>query len=93
MYVVVVSCEVRTEDLETFHRLLLENRAASLAEPGCRRFDVCVSADPTRYLLYELYDDAAGFEAHLAAPHFATFDALSRPMLTGKRVEIFAWAH
>jgi quinol monooxygenase YgiN len=41
-------------------------------EPGCLRFDVCsVAGDPHRFVLYELYTDAAAFEAHKASPHFA----------------------
>ena len=41
-------------------------------EPGCLRFDVCsVEGDEHRFVLYELYADAAAFAAHKAAPHFA----------------------
>jgi quinol monooxygenase YgiN len=39
-------------------------------EPGCRQFDVCTSADDGLVFLYEVYDDRAAFDAHLAAPHF-----------------------
>lgn len=93
MYVVAVWFEVKLPDVEAFHALLLENRAASLTEAGCRRFDLCASTNRTHWLLYELYDDDAAFAAHLAAPHFATFDEQSRPMITMKRVETFQWAH
>lgn len=44
---------------------------ASAAEPGCRMFIVHQAQDdPTRFFLYEQYDDQAAFEAHQQTAHF-----------------------
>ena len=45
-------------------------------EPGCRQFDVNTGAEsPDGVLLYEVYDDAAAFEAHKLTPHYKEFAA------------------
>lgn len=36
--------------------------------------------------LYEIYDDAAAFAAHLATPHFKDFDVASADLVTHKSV-------
>lgn len=71
--------------------LMLANAKASLAnEPGCRQFDVCVSAqDAASLLLFEVYDDAAAFQTHLESPHFLSFDDKSVGMVTQKTVRSF----
>ena len=54
--------------------MLANAKVSRETEPGCRQFDVCVEADTGRTFLYELYDDRAAFEAHLASAHFKAFD-------------------
>ena len=88
MYVVIVDFHIKPERLAEFMPLMVENaRASRETEPGCRQFDVCVDpADKTRVFLYELYDDRAAFDAHLATAHFKRFDAAVAPMLASKAV-------
>ena len=88
MYVIVVDFDIRPDRLAAFLTLMQENAAASVREePGCHKFDVCQDPDaPHRIFLYELYDDRAAFEAHLASPHFRNFDAASAEMITSKHV-------
>lgn len=88
MYVVVVDFKIKPESLAEFMPLMLENaRASRETEPGCRQFDVCVDpADKSRIFLYELYDDRAAFDAHLATAHFKRFDAAVAPMVAAKAV-------
>ncbi|MGI9463684.1 MAG: putative quinol monooxygenase, partial [Aestuariivirgaceae bacterium] len=53
----------------------------------CRRFDVCTDPDrPERVFLYEIYDDRAAFDAHLASDHFKAFDAEVVPITLDKVV-------
>lgn len=94
MYVVTVLFEVASADAEAFRRRVLQQSADSLrAEPGCHRFDVAVDPEaPGRIYLYELYDDRAAFDAHLASAHFKSFDADVAPMVGSKRVETFELA-
>ena len=72
MFVLVVSLRVKPDRDRQFLAAIKANAAASLRdEPGCRRFDVLRdNADPHRYLLYEMYDDEAVFQAHRNMPHF-----------------------
>ena len=36
--------------------------------------------------LYELYDDRAAFDAHLATPHFKAFAAATDAMIATRRI-------
>ena len=89
MFTVVVTLEVRPEELDAFVEGIGVNARASLRdEPGCLRFDVgAVADDETRFVLYELYTDAAAFEAHRRAPHFARWrEAAARVLVPGSQV-------
>ncbi|MBB3355219.1 quinol monooxygenase YgiN [Rhizobium sp. BK049] len=47
---------------------------ACRAEPGNLRWDVCQDqADPTRFVLDELYTDKAAIAAHRETPHFQNY--------------------
>lgn len=51
--------------------LLGELAAASREEPGCRTYQPCRDPEDGRsFLVFEVYDDAAAFEAHGASEHF-----------------------
>jgi len=91
-HVVVVDLGIGDGHLERFMPLLLENARRSLAkEAGCLRFDVCRDAeDPSRLLLYEVYSDAAAFQAHLQSAHFRRFDTATAAMLASKQVRVLA---
>jgi (4S)-4-hydroxy-5-phosphonooxypentane-2,3-dione isomerase len=92
MYVVIVDFKIKPERLAEFMPLMVENaRASRETEPGCRVFDVCVdSADKTSVFLYEVYDDRAAFDAHLATAHFKRFDAAVAAMVAAKSVRTLA---
>jgi (4S)-4-hydroxy-5-phosphonooxypentane-2,3-dione isomerase len=48
---------------------------------------VCVSPDdPCSFFLYEVYNDRAGFDAHLASAHYQRFDQLVQPWIASKDV-------
>ena len=88
MYVVVVDFKIKPERLAEFMPLMLENaRLSRETEPGCRQFDVCVDPkDRTSVFLYEIYDNRAAFDAHLATAHFKKFDPAVAPMVASKLV-------
>ena len=88
MYVVIVDFKIKPERLAEFMPLMVENaRASRETEPGCQVFDVCVDPkDKTTVFLYELYDDRAAFDAHLATSHFKRFDAAVASMVAAKTV-------
>ncbi len=68
-----------------------KRRSVLKDEPGCRQFDVCTDPDrPGDVFLYELYDDADAFQAHLQTPHFKSFDAKVAGMIAQKTVRTYA---
>jgi (4S)-4-hydroxy-5-phosphonooxypentane-2,3-dione isomerase len=75
-YVVAVTFRAKPEFRTQFRTAMIENATASRTrEPGCRTFDVCENADGSEIFLYEIYDDEAAFQAHLATDHYRRFSA------------------
>lgn len=90
MYVVTVVFEPRPERASDFRRAIVANaRASRERESGCRQFDVCVESATGTVFLYEVYDDRAAFDAHLASDHFRAFDAEARDWVARKAVRTF----
>ncbi len=83
MYVVTVEFTIDPARWNDFMPLMLDNaRRSREDEPGCRQFDVSIGETrPGVVFLYELYDDATAFDAHLAAPHFLSFAAATTSMI------------
>lgn len=88
MYVVLVQVTVRKEMLGEFERLLLHNARESVAHDlGCLRFDVSQQVDdPTRWVLYEVYDAPESHAAHRKSPHFLAYDACATGAVIEKQV-------
>ena len=86
MFSLTVQLEVQPEDREEFLAAITANAEASVRnEPGCHRFDVtAVEGDESRFVLYELYDDADAFEAHKRAPHFTAWRRVADRVLTSQ---------
>ena len=91
MYIVTVDFDLDPRYVAPFMDAMLENARESRAvEAGCRQFDVCRSEDdPTKVFLYEVYDDRAAFEAHVASEHYKAFAARVGEWVTGKRVNFY----
>ena len=90
MFVVVVEFRLSDGAAGAFLPLMrIQARTSLDREPGCRRFDICTDAgSPRDVLLYEIYDDRAAFEAHLASPHVRAFDAAVAPLVDEKSVRL-----
>jgi (4S)-4-hydroxy-5-phosphonooxypentane-2,3-dione isomerase len=82
-FAIVVEFRLRPGARERFVELVELNAATSVRdEPGCRRFDVLLPEDGgERVDLYEIYDDADAFAAHLETPHFTRFKAASADLI------------
>ena len=94
MFVVTVTFTLKEGAMDRFLPLIHANARASLErEPGCARFDVCLSPQGDRVFLYELYDDEAAFAAHKATPHFADFDRDSAALVADKSVSTWSLSH
>ena len=88
--VVLVEFRIVAGRIGEFAELVEEQARRSLAdEPECLTFDVCYDPeDPEAAILYEIYRSRADFDAHLATPHFRSFDDASAPMVRSKSVRI-----
>ena len=75
MYVIIAPIQIKQGYKEQYMKEIIDDARGSVNdEPGCLRFDVIQDAsDSNRIWLYEVYKDAAAFEAHTQAPHFAKF--------------------
>ncbi|MGD8590676.1 MAG: antibiotic biosynthesis monooxygenase [Chromatiales bacterium] len=71
MQVTIVHVVVSPDHVEDFIAASRLNHEASVKEPGNRRFDILQSAeDPTRFVLYEAYEDAAEAAKHKQTEHY-----------------------
>jgi quinol monooxygenase YgiN len=89
MLIVTVRFVVKQQHLSMFTPRMRQQARDSLErEPGCRRFDIGAdAADPRKIFLYEIYDDATAFDAHLASAHFQSFNADTQDWIESKTVE------
>lgn len=72
---------------EAFRAASLANTEASLREPGVVRFDLLADRDdPSRFVLVEIYRDAAAAAAHKETAHYAAWrDAVADLMAEPRR--------
>ena len=82
MLVVHVHVHVKPDDVEAFLAETRRNAAASLQEPGVRRFDVLQDeGDEAHVLLTEVYVDQSAAAAHKETAHYARWrDAVAEMM-------------
>ena len=88
MFVVCVEFGLSEGAMDDFLPLMMEQAANSLSrEADCHHFDVCRDPEGAdTVFLYEVYTDAAAFQAHLQSDHFKSFDAAVGPMVASKKV-------
>jgi (4S)-4-hydroxy-5-phosphonooxypentane-2,3-dione isomerase len=87
VYVNAVDLDINPADIQKYLAAAKENGAGAVTEPGCREFNVHVSAkDPNHVFLYEVYDNAAALEAHRATPHFKKYQADTAGMVVKRDV-------
>lgn len=91
-FAVTVTFTVKPGDMQAFMPLMLDNARVSLeTEAACHQFDVATDPSiPDTVFLYEIYEDRAAFDHHLATPHFKVFDAAVAEMIAAKTVRTFA---
>jgi autoinducer 2-degrading protein len=79
----LVQVRVKPEERERFVEAIRINATASVRdEPDCLRFDVSQEHDdPDCFLFYEVYRDAAAFEAHRRTTHFAQWRLAAAELL------------
>ena len=71
MQVTIVHINVKPDYIDDFIEASRLNHELSVTEPGNRRFDVLQSADnPTQFVLYEAYENAAEAAKHKETDHY-----------------------
>jgi (4S)-4-hydroxy-5-phosphonooxypentane-2,3-dione isomerase len=71
MLILHVYIHVKPEHVEAFRALTIENARNSRQEPGVVGFDLIQQTDdPTRFMLLEVYRDAAAQASHRETPHY-----------------------
>ena len=88
LLVILVEIELEPNAAAAFAPLIEANAAASLREePGCHGFDVLHDPQaPGAVVLYEVYRDAAAFDAHLRTRHFASFRDGAAKLIRSQKV-------
>jgi autoinducer 2-degrading protein len=88
MQALIVEFRIKPDHVDAFAAAIIDNaRASRDTEPGCRQFDVCTDpAQPGLFFLYELYDDEAAVQAHLASAHFLKMNAATADWVERKTV-------
>jgi len=94
-HVVLVQVTIRPELQEEFETALVHNARESVRrDTGCLRFDVCRDKDqPTRWVLYEVYDTPEAHAAHRQSAHFLAYDAVAARAVLEKIVSKCAGRH
>ena len=73
-YVVAAIWRAKEGQADTILRVIEKMTPLSRQEPGCLFYQAHRSpTDPNLFFLYEQYVDEAGYEAHMATPHFEQY--------------------
>ena len=88
-FAVSVYFEIRPGMMAAFRARMIRQAKDSLRlEEKCRQFDIGHTPErPETVFLYELYDDAEAFDAHLASAHFKAFEKDVEPMIVSRKIE------
>lgn len=86
MIVTTVTVFVKPQYIEEFTAASIENHNQSVKEPGNMRFDILQSNDdPTRFLLYEAYENEEASRAHKQTAHYLIWRDTLAPMMAKPR--------
>ena len=86
MHIVVVEIHVKPEKVEDFMSASLLNGQNSVREPGIDRFDILQQkADPTRFILYEVYQSPADADLHKLTDHYLKWKEMVADMMAEPR--------
>ena len=71
MIVYCVSVNVKKENVQDFIDATIDNHKGTIQEPGNLRFDVLrCNDDPSKFMLYEVYDSENAVAEHKKTPHY-----------------------
>jgi quinol monooxygenase YgiN len=86
MHILHVQIHIKPEAIDAFREATIENARHTRREPACRRFDLIQELDdPTRFVLVEIYRDAAGHAAHRETAHYKAWADKVAPLFAEAR--------
>lgn len=86
MIVTCVHVHVKPEAIDAFIEATTINHKNSVKEPGNLRFDFLVQADdPTRFMIYEAYDNEEAAAAHKNTEHYLRWRDTVQDMMADPR--------
>jgi quinol monooxygenase YgiN len=89
MLVVHVHAHVKPDSIEDFKAATTENARQSVQESGIARFDVIQdSADPSRFVLVEVYRTAEAPALHKQTAHYEKWRDTVAPMMAEPRSSV-----
>jgi quinol monooxygenase YgiN len=89
MLIVHVQIHVKPECIAAFKAATLTNARLSRLEPGILKFDVLQQADDAgRFVLVEVYRDAAAAAAHKETPHYPVWRDTVAAMMAEPRLGV-----
>ena len=89
MLVVHVHVHVKTEFIDEFLLVTVENARNSLKEPGIVRFDIAQQEqDPSRFVLVEIYRTAADPARHKETAHYTRWREAAEKMMAEPRYSV-----
>ena len=82
-----VDLEIAPAEMDKYLAAVKENGAASIKEPGCREYNIMISAtNPNHVFLFEVYENDAAGQAHRATEHFKKYIATTANMVTARNL-------
>jgi (4S)-4-hydroxy-5-phosphonooxypentane-2,3-dione isomerase len=89
MLIVHVHVQVKPECIAAFQAATRTNARLSLLEQGVLRFDVLQQADdPAKFVLVEIYRDAAAAAAHKETAHYPVWRDAVASMMAAPRASV-----
>jgi autoinducer 2-degrading protein len=89
MLIVHVDIHIDPTAIDAFKAATLANAIASAQEPGIARFDVLQDhADPTHFVLVEIYRTQEATIAHKETAHYAAWRDAVAPMMAQPRTSV-----
>ena len=88
LYINAVNIDVVPGQIENYLAAIKEVGAAAIkTEPGCSEFNITVSQkDPNHLFIFEVYENAAAFDAHLKSDHYKKYAATAKDVVTKREV-------
>lgn len=89
-FINAINLDIAPDQFDKFMAIAKENAAASTKDPGCREFNIVVSADdPHHVMFFEVYENAAAMDFHRNTEHFKKFQAETKDMATKRDIRRF----